>query len=82
MAGGGIRYRGSGSIGANNFSREVAAAQAAARGDDVGRRARAPPWPRPEAGAAHWVLEDLVGRRVRVRSWPGTPNLGSEADFL
>lgn len=49
-AAGGIRYRGSGSIGANNFSREVAKAQAAARDDDVRRRALAPR-PRPQGGS-------------------------------
>lgn len=49
-AAGEIRYRGSESIGANNFSREVAEAQAAARGDDVRRRALAAR-PRPQGGS-------------------------------
>lgn len=38
-AGWGIRYQCSEPIGANNFSREVAEAEAVARGDDVSRRA-------------------------------------------
>lgn len=80
---GGIRYRGSGSIGANNFSREVAEAQAAARGDDVRRRALPRgPAPRRElragCGAAlaagGWL--PLLGRGVRVRSRPRRPVWG------
>lgn len=92
---GGIRYRGSGSIGANNFSREVAEAQAAARGDDVRRRALAAR-PRPQGGsftlgrgtapeAAGGLMEDCCCL-CRVRCAPAvatrTPNPWSAADFL